>query len=1280
MILFLSNADTELLALGSIVHRLPDGFPAVRAAHPGRLEGPPPLDGVTAVVIRLLGGRGAWEQAFDELRAGCTEAGIPLVALGGEAEPDAELTRLSTVPAGTARDAHRYLAAGGPANVEQLLRFVADTVLLGGHGFEPPRPLPLTEVWDGAGLGRPGVERRPDRPLIGVVFYRAHRVAGNTQFVADLCAAIDAAGGDALPVSCYSLRPDAEGRVEALELLAEHRVDALVTTVLAMGRSGAATGAARADAAGAAAVDEADEADDDGWQVPHLAGLGVPVIQAPACNRPRDDWADDEVGLTPLDVAMGVAIPEFDGRIIGPAFAFKEQVDDGGELGTPVIASRTDPDRAARVAGLAVRHARLRRTAPADKRVAVVLSAYPTKRSRLGNAVGLDTPASVIDLLHALRDEGYRVDRIPDDGDALMAELADRLTYDRPTLTPEQAALGAGRMAVADYAGWFDSLPATARDEVTSVWGPAPGDVYVVDTDPAVSAPVSVAPATETAKRTRELVFPGLDLGGVMVTVQPPRGFGSDPIGAYHAPDVPPPHHYLAFYRWLDAIWGADAMVHVGKHGTLEWLPGKANALSGACYPDAALGDVPLVYPFVVNDPGEGTQAKRRAHAVVIDHLVPPMTRAEATDDVVRLEALLDAYANAQAMDPAKLPALRRRVWELLVEAEIHRDLGLEDGVGEDEFDDMVLHVDGYLCALKDAQIRGGLHVLGRPPEGEALVDLVLAVTRLPQGRVPSLRAAVAGELGFDPRSERRHEVDEIEAECRSRVEALAALDWALAPAGPVHLASDAGGLRTGLPGDTEPDRREPGAEPDDTAPEDTAPDDTAPGAETDDTAPDDTAPDDADRTERWICERLVPALRATPAEIDNTLAALAGRYVPSGPSGAPTRGAAHVLPTGRNFYSVDPKALPSPLSWQVGQALADALVERHVAETGAPPTTVGLVLWGTAAMRTSGDDAAQALALLGVRPRWDDDSGRVTGLEPIPIAELGRPRIDVTLRISGFFRDALPHVVDLLDDAVRLVAELDESAADNPVRAAGASDARIWGPPPGGYGTGILPVIERGSWRTDADLAEVYLAWSGFAYGRHRSGDPAPQEMRRRFAAIEVAVKNQDNREHDIFDSDDYFQDHGGMVAAVRALSGRAPRSWFGDTSDPATPRVRALAQEAARVVRSRVLNPRWIDAMRRHGYKGAFELAATVDYLFGYDATARVVEDWMYERVTEAYVGDPDLRAFFRESNPWALRAIAERLLEAGERGMWTASEGARKTLVDAVLEAEGWEEQRT
>jgi cobaltochelatase CobN len=1195
MILLLTNADSELLALRTIIHKLPDGFPPVRAANPDMLVAGgatvPSLDGVRAVMVRLLGGRSHWEEGFDAMRAACLDAGIPLVAVGGEATPDPEMTALSTVPAGLATEVHRYFAAGGTVNLEQCLRFVADTVLLTGFGFDEPAPVPMVGIWDGAGIGTPSGTRRPERPLVGVIFYRAHLLAGNTQFVADLCAALDTTGCDAIAVYCYSLRPDDMDRSLALELCRDQGADALVTCVRAMGSAHGGD-------------------DDAAWDARQLADLDLPVLQAPTCNRPRAEWLADEAGLSPLDVAAGVAIPEFDGRIIGPAFAFKEHVDDGGELGTPVTALRTDPDRTRRIAGLVARLARLRHIPAARKRVAIVLSAYPTKRSRLGNAVGLDTPASTIRLLEALREAGYAVEDIPKDGDALMAALAERLTYERPELTDAQAGLAIGGLDTSTYAVWYDTVPEQARQPIEAVWGPPPGDVFIHR-------------RTADPHDPGTLLIPGLDLGNVVVSIQPPRGFGSDPIATYHAPDVPPPHHYLAFYRWLDSVWGADAIVHVGKHGTIEWLPGKANAPSGACFPDAALGDMPFIYPFVVNDPGEGTQAKRRTHAVIVDHLVPPLTRAETYDDIARLEHLLDAYAQAQAMDPAKLPALRRQVWDLLVEAEIHRDLGLPAGdqaPDEDTFDDMVLDIDGYICALKDAQIRGGLHVLGEPPAGDALVDLILAITRLPQGGVPSLRQTVAAELGVrldDPSvPARRVEVDRVEAECRRRVEALAAHGWRAGP----HAAP----------------------------------------------------------VERWICDRLVPALWRTPDEIAGLLAALEGRYVAAGPSGAPSRGAAHVLPTGRNFYSVDPKGLPSPLAWEVGQRLAESLVERHVTETGAVPRTVGLVLWGTAAMRTGGDDAAQALALLGVRPLWEPESGRVIGLEPISAAELGRPRVDVTLRISGFFRDAFPHLVTLLDDAVTLVAGLDETGDYNPVREAGSNDARIWGPPPGGYGSGILPVLERGSWRTDADLADVYLAWSGFAYGRDRFGEEAPDALRRRLGAVEVAVKNQDNREHDIFDSDDYLQDHGGMIAAVRALTGRAPKAWFGDTADPAMPKVRTLAEEAARVVRSRVINPRWIEAMRRHGYKGAFELAATVDYLFGYDATAQVVEDWMYERVTQAYVGDPELRAFFHDVNPWALSSIAEKLLEADRRGMWDASEASRKTLVDAILEAEGWEEQ--
>jgi cobaltochelatase CobN len=1181
VILFCSNADTELLALRSAVEDLPADLGPVRWLHPDRTAGVPDLDGARLVVVRLLGGRSAWAEPFAALREQCVVRRIPLVATGGEAVPDAELAALATVPAGVVREAHRYLVAGGPANLANLVRFLSDTVLVTGFGFDPPLEIPGVGVWDGAGLGLPDRERDPRRPLAAVVFYRAHLVSGNTTHVRALCDALEAAGADALPVFTYSLRAGADGVVPAVELCRDHGVDVVITSTLAAGSS---------------------SGEHEAWHAPALELLDVPVVQSPASSRSREQWSEDDAGLTPLDVGSGVALPEFDGRIIGPTFAFKEIVDDEHARGAEIVATRADPERTARLAGLALRLASLRNTAPPHKRIAIVLSAYPTKRSRLGNAVGLDTPASAIALLERLRTAGYRVDRIPTDGDALMAELADGFTYDEPRLTGAQCARAPGRFPVAEYVDWFAGLPAAARAGVESVWGEAPGQVYVHD---------------------GAVVFPGLDLGGVLLTIQPPRGFGADPIGTYHAPDLPPPHHYLAFYRWLarprgDGGWGADAVVHLGKHGTLEWLPGKALALSASCHPDLALGDLPLFYPFVVNDPGEGTQAKRRTHAAVVDHLPPPLTRADLYDDLARLEHVLDAYAQMAAMDPAKLPALRDQVWALVVEAQIHRDLDLgEHAPDGHEFDDLILHVDGYLCALKDAQIRGALHVLGAPPAGDALVDSVLAITRLPQGPVPSLRATVAAALDVDLDRAGRTDTDRVEAECRRRVEDVAAAGWA------------------------------------------------ADGVE--------------DPTLRWVAASLVPNLRRASDELDRLVAGLDGRYIPAGPSGAPSRGGAHVLPTGRNFYSIDPKAIPSPLAWDVGRALAERLVERHVDETGRVPSTVGIVLWGTAAMRTTGDDVAEALALLGVRPVWDRESRRVTGLEVMTRAELGRPRVDVTLRISGFFRDAFPHVIDLLDEAVRLVGALDEPDADNPVRAAGVDDARLFGPPPGGYGSGILPVIEQRSWRTDADLADVYLAWSGFAYGRGRNGVPAADEMRRRFAAIEVAVKNQDNREHDIFDSDDYLQDHGGMIAAVRALTGTAPRAWFGDSADPSDPKVRSLAEEAARVVRSRVLNPRWIDAMRRHGYKGAFELAATVDYLFGYDATAHVVEDWMYERVTGAYVSDPEIRKFFAESNPWALRSIAERLLEADEREMWNASDDARRSLREAVLEAEGWEEAR-
>jgi cobaltochelatase CobN len=1179
MILFLSNADTELLCMRVVAEAVGDRLSPLRAANPAQRDALPSLADVDLVTVRLLGGRRAWE-GFDELRAQCAAAGVPLLAFGGEAWLDRELAEASSAPLPTVIAAFDYLVQGGPANLEQFVRFVSDEVLGTTHGYGPASVVPECGIFGDRA-------HRPDRPTVAVLFYRAHFSAGNTRFVDELCNALEAAGANALALYCYSLRArDDEAVHPAIELLQGAAVDAVVTTVLAAGAMAESL---------------------DCWDPGALAELDVPVIQAICATTDAQSWADAPLGLSPVDVAMSIAIPEFDGRVISVPFSFKEQVDDGDGLGTSVSAYRTVPDRVARVAGLAVAMARLRAIEPAARKVALVLSAYPTKRSRLGNAVGLDTPASVLALLAAMTEAGYDIEPFAGTGDQLMAKLADGLVYGEAAAPPEQAV---GRLGVERYRRWFATLPAETQREVEEHWGPVPGTVSV------------------SAGEDPSFVFSGRSFGHVVLAVQPPRGFGENPVAVYHSPDLPPTHHYLAFYRWLAEGFGADAVVHVGKHGTLEWLPGKGVGLSAGCFPDAALGDLPLVYPFVVNDPGEGTQAKRRTHAVVVDHLVPPLTRADSYDDVARLEELLDRHAQLLALDPTKLPTIRAQVWEALVAAEIHRDLGLAAAPGgagfeDPAFDDVLVDVDGYLCELKDAQIRGGLHVLGQPPSGLAELDMVAAITRLPQGSLRSLRDEVAEALGFAaPDSLSRRETDELEAECLRRLELCQRHDWD-------HAAAVLAG-----------------------------------------------APDTA--VLRWVCHRLVPALHATTGETRSVLGALDGRFIAPGPSGAPSRGMANVLPTGRNFYALDPRAVPSRLAWDVGRQLADRILERHIAEEGRYPASVGLVVWGTSAMRTGGDDIAEALALLGVRPVWAEGSGRVEGLELIPAAELRRPRVDVTLRVSGFFRDAFPHVLDLLDRAVRLAAAA-EDAGDNPVARAGADEPRVFGPRPGAYGSGILALLESGQWEDDNDLASVYVAWGGWAYGAGGAARPAEAVFAQRLARIEVAIKNQDNREHDIFDSDDYLQDHGGMVAAARALSGRQPKAWFGDSANPARPRVRSLAEEAARVVRTRVLNPKWLAAMERHGYKGAFEMAATVDYLFGYDATADVLEDWMYERVTETYVGDAARRKFFAESNPWALRAIAERLLEAVERGLWSPSAEALSTLRSAILEGEGLEEDR-
>jgi cobaltochelatase CobN len=1202
-VLLLSTSDTDLITARA-------SGANYRWANPARLlpdELPELLNGADIAVVRLLGGYRAWQDGIDTVLA----SGISAILVSGEQSPDADLTERSTVPAGIAVQTHIYLAQGGVPNLRHLHAFLSDTLLMTGFGFSPPVSTPMWGVLKRAAAdidGRVDAGRPAARgsaavaigPTIAVLYYRAQQLAGNTAYVEALCDAIEAAGGRALPVYCASLRT---AEPDMLETLAQ--ADAMVVTVLAAGGVTPAKAAAGGD---------------DSWNVEHLAALDIPILQGLCLTSSRKQWHDNDDGLSPLDVASQVAVPEFDGRIITVPFSFKE-IDDEG-----LISYVADPERCARVAGLAVRHAELRRVANADKRVAIVFSAYPTKHARIGNAVGLDTPASAVKLLRAMREHGYLIGDVPgvdaEDGDALVHALIERGGQDPDWLTTGQLAGNPIRVSAKGYRTWFATLPAEFTDRVQKHWGPPPGNLFV----------------DRTSDPDGEIVIAAIQAGNLVLMIQPPRGFGDNPVAIYHDPDLPPSHHYLAAYHWLDAGFRAHAIVHLGKHGNLEWLPGKTLGLSAACASDAALGNLPLVYPFLVNDPGEGTQAKRRAHAVLVDHLIPPMARAETYGDIARLEQLLDEHAAVAALDPAKLPAIRQQIWTLIRAAKMDHDLGLTERPEDDSFDDMLLHVDGWLCEIKDVQIRDGLHILGQVPEGQQQLDLVLAILRARQlfggqASVPGLRQALG--LAEDG-SDERISVDAAEGRARELVKALQDTGW-------------------------DPDAA-------------------------------DRLTDNADVAAvlRFAATDVVPRLAGSANEIDQILNALDGRFIAAGPSGSPLRGLVNVLPTGRNFYSVDPKAVPSRLAWETGVALADSLLARYRDDYGCWPRSVGLSVWGTSAMRTAGDDIAEVLALLGVRPVWDEASRRVVNLEPIPLAELGRPRIDVTVRISGFFRDAFPHVVTMLDDAVRLVAELDEPVDDNYVRAHAQADlaqhgdqrrstTRVFGSKPGTYGAGLLQLIESRNWRDDADLAQVYTAWGGYAYGRDLDGRPAADDMNRQYRRIAVAAKNTDTREHDIADSDDYFQYHGGMVATVRALTGQTPAAYIGDNTRPDTVRTRTLSEETVRVFRARVVNPRWMTAMRRHGYKGAFEMAATVDYLFGYDATAGVMADWMYEQLTERYVLDAENRKFMAESNPWALHGMAERLLEAVSRGMWTdpqraTLDGLRQVLLETEGDLEG------
>ena len=1180
-IVVISAADTELSALSQARQNLEFGK-SLRLANLTHLAHPMSVDmhldncatKSKLVIARVLGGRGYWTYGLEQYAARLREAGAPFVALPGDDKPDEELRSLSTVSEEDYTALWSYLTEGGPENAQNFLTYAA-AMLDGSEKPAAAKPLLRAGLY-WPGMTDPSLDSLKEvwtegAPIVPLVFYRALVQGAGLHPINRLAAALSRAGLNPMPIFVASLK-------DPVSVATLHSLFADVPPDVILNCTSFAVGTPDNPGNNPLAADPANNA---------------PVFQVVLSASSEAAWEENLNGLSARDIAMNIALPEVDGRVLTRAVSFKGEAYFDEATECPIATYRARGDRIAFVAELAKHWAQLRRTDVSEKKVALVLANYPNKDGRLANGVGLDTPAATVGVLKRLAEDGLSVSDLPSDSDTLMASI---LAGPTNWLTDRADRTGGERLSLETYQEFYQALSHELKLALEERWGAPEDDPFFADGGFALSI---------------------LKYGNAVVGVQPARGYNIDPKDTYHAPDLVPPHNYLAFYFWLRHEFGAQAIVHMGKHGNLEWLPGKAVALSNDCWPEAILGPTPHLYPFIVNDPGEGTQAKRRTQAVIIDHLTPPMTRAETYGPLKDLEALVDEYYDAAGVDPRRLDHLRKEILSLTTVTGLDADLGFD---GKNSDGDLA-KLDEYLCELKEAQIRDGLHIFGTAPEGRLKRDLVQALLRTPRGdgigENAALPRAIATDLklGFDPLDCAMGDAwtgpkpdvlatisDDVWRTKGDTVERIELLSAALLD-GSIHFEGPA------------------------------------------------TTP--LIHKTSLVVQSHVEA--CGPAEMDALMTGLSGRFVPPGPSGAPTRGRLDVLPTGRNFFSVDSRAIPTQTAWALGWKSANLLIEKHLQDHGDWPRSMLLTAWGTANMRTGGDDIAQALALMGCKPQWDSASRRVTGFEILPLTVLDRPRVDVTLRVSGFFRDAFPAQIALVDSAARAIQALDEPADMNPAAHSKGEAHRVFGSKPGAYGAGLQALIDERIWNDKADLADAYLTWGSYAYGKEGDGIAARDALETQLSGVDAIVQNQDNREHDILDSDDYYQFEGGAAAAVKTLQGQDKPIYHNDHSRPERPVIRTLDDEIARVVRSRVVNPKWVDGVKRHGYKGAFEMAATLDYLFAFAATTGAVKHHHFDLVYEAYIEDPATEAFIEKHNPAALQEMLDRFQEALDRGLW-------------------------
>ncbi len=969
--------------------------------------------------------------------------------------------------------------------------------------------------------------------------------------------------------------------------------------------------------------------------------LNVPLFQAMTTTYSYEKWRKELAGLEPMYLSTNVYQPEFDGQIIGMVIATSEDI--MTEYGSKKVYIPIE-ERTAKMAKLAKNWAILRKIPNKDKKVAIIFHNMPPRIDMIGSAYGLDTPASVFNMVQCLKKMGISMDYDFENGKDIIDKVIAGLTNDGRFLSENEMLKRAAFTAKKeDYEKWFLHYPQKVKDELFRDWGKAPGEFMTVN---------------------REILIPGIVNKNIFIGLQPPRAYEEKAEEAYHSTDLVCPYQYLAFYHYLENVYKANIIVHVGTHGTIEWLPGKEIALSNECYPDMAIGTLPHIYPYIIDVPGEGAQAKRRTSAVILDHLIPSMKQSGVYDKLAEIDELITQYYKSLGDDMGKAPILSKKIWENACNINLNQDLNLTDEDFAENNLEVVEKLHVWISEIKTSEIKDGLHIFGEPPtkDDNRMKNMVRLLVRVRNGDVPSIREGICACKGLN--------LDDL-------------IDF------PQKLNSN-GKTNSMILDET-----------------DSLADDIF--TQLDKLNYDKNKiidlinktifPKESSMGEKlkeclgFACEKVYPSLLQTTDELKYFENAINGKFVIPGPSGAPSRGNASILPTGRNFYSIDPSTVPSRAAWEVGKTLANQLIENYKKENGKIPENIAIIVYSGETMKTCGDDIAEILYLYGVKPLYLGNTDRVVGLEVIPLEELGRPRIDVTLRISGLFRDTFPNLIELVDNAVNTVAVLEEPLEQNFVRknilkdvnefvkngmdpdiALKQASVRIFGCPPGTYGAGVDILINSKKWENSDDLGQAYITWSGHAYTKTMHGDKLQDIFSKRLSNCDATVKNISSCEADMLDSDDFYNYHGGLISAVKKVKGSLPSSYSTNAADTGHIITKNIHEETSKIMRSRINNPQWIEGLKKHGFKGAQEFSSMVDIVFGWDATSEVIDDWMYDNIYDTYIGDESLRSWIKKENPYALHAISERLLEASQRGMWNSSEDKVNELQEIYLEMEG------